>query len=478
MPVCIQKKLLQYILQPLADILQRIPAKVRTLLFVLSGVGIVAQYFYGNTNYPQPRYLVTFTFGCVMFGIMILMLLPKRLKSMPFDKKLMIPWLIVAISMLFAGISLSYDYLPDAMLFLIGYPVFYIVAGNCNCESVFQKIHLVNDVSYFLFLCVSIFFFPIDGHQYSAFFNNTNGIAFYLVVPFCFSLLGVANNKSSILTLIKDMGILATSSAIMYYTNSRTGQLAAVVAAIMLLAVNVVNERSKFVKTFLTRWVPAIGIVAIMIPGTVFLSQTVQQALITRNSETISMQQDSHASESGTTPQEGQVPSVSQTLQDFQEVQSIKFSSDRTMNSISSGRIVIWKAYLQELGIQGHSIDYDFVIGLGEEYEYLGETTRTAHMTILQMAYNYGLLAGIAYLLFNLIAGIKSIIYAICSQKSMYRYLSLIISCAYGVISILASCISPISYFIAFVYYYVQFPLMNNQTHDASNVAPASRLNT
>lgn len=187
----------------------------------------------------------------------------------------------------------------------------------------------------------------------------------------------------------------------------------------------------------------------------------------------MSLQNNNQTTDSDTDMQESETLNTGQVLQDIQEVQSAKLSTDRTINSISAGRIGIWKSYFRELGFNGHSIDYTFVVDMGPEYAYLGERTNsTAHMTILQMAYNYGLLAGIAYLLFNLIAGIKSIIYAICSQKSMYRYLPLIISCAYGVISILASCISPISYFIAFVYYYVQCPIVSTKVSNESNTSP------
>ena len=81
-------------------------------------------------------------------------------------------------------------------------------------------------------------------------------------------------------------------------------------------------------------------------------------------------------------------------------------------------------------------------------------------MTILQIAYENGIIAGILYLLFNLTAGIYSLLHALRHKEDPYAIIPLLISVAYGVYSLLASTSISFMYLATLLYYLVQFPIM------------------
>lgn len=84
----------------------------------------------------------------------------------------------------------------------------------------------------------------------------------------------------------------------------------------------------------------------------------------------------------------------------------------------------------------------------------------TAHNTPLQFAVHSGLFCGILYLLFNLLAGLKAVWFALSHPEKAYSLLPLIVAIAFGVCSMLESLKTPFTYMISMYYFFVQAPLM------------------
>lgn len=461
MELNIQKKLIQWILQPLASFMGRFSEKKRNILFVAAGLVLFFQNFLHCAGHlSSVRYLVIFTIGCLMFGLMILAVMPSEIQPVRFDKLLIIPWAIVTLFMLIAGITKSVDYLTNAILMLVAFPVFYIIA-----EDFHQILHLLFRtvrISFYIFLLISFLFFPITEQKYSSFFTNVNELSFYLSLVFCCTLIELLALKKRCVLFFSNLASAGISAALVYYTNSRSGLLAVFVMFLFTIFLVMFIDKKAFFKTFFQFFLPVILSIAVFIPSTIYIFQipsTISQAVTQPNQQPQPDQelQPSQEPQPGQTPQPAP-PTVSDVLEKVQETHDLKLSTGgKNVNNFFTGRIAIWTAFVEHLSFWGHTVEERFYI---EERK---SENSTAHMTILQYAYSYGILAGVAYLTFNLTAGLKSIRYALKRPKDRYALTPFAVSVTFGALSLFSSLISPFNYIIVFYYYLVQVPLMRRE---------------
>lgn len=456
MSMFIQNKLIRWILQPLANLSDRIPRKIRNIIFVLCGAGIFFFNVYNNSALGGLRYLYVCAFNCLMIGLMLLCTLPKELALVKFDKKLLIPWLGFTVFMLIAGLTKSVDYLADTMLFLVMFPVIFLIWNEQNFPSIVKLLIYTARVVAIGFFAVSAMFFSITGSKYASCFNNVNGFAFFMTALFVLLLIGFLTEKKTRVWRWVDLILLGICWALVYYSNSRTGQLACLIAAIGTLLLLLISAKKRLA-CLLWDILPVVLIVMISV-------QTVLPVFIATNRVTNCCREaivsifDKGDSPSTDGPEDSEPDaSVEDVLNDIQNIQNIKTETDgKTANQFATGRIEIWKGFIDHITFWGHAIEETFT------FSYRGETVTnaTAHMTVLHFAYYYGMLAGVFYLLFNLIAGVKSIIFAARRSENRWALLPLAASLAYGCISLLASTSVVFSYMIALVYYLAQAPLM------------------
>ena len=459
MEIKIQEKLIQWLLQPLENLMSRFSDKAKEILFTAAGLMIFLAYFaLNNGNLASVRYLYIFAFDCLMMGLMILSLMPKDLHPVHFDKILLTPWLIVGLFMLIAGITQSEDVLPDAMLFLVAYPVFYIIAGNCGFHKIMRMLLQTARLSFCVFLVFSFLFFPITGQQYSSFFHNTNGIAFYLVLPFCCGLIGVLSGERKRPVFFLDLAMAGISAAILYYSASRTGILSAGLALILTTLLMVLTDKKSFPQVLLRRVLPLLVSIVILIPATLYIfriPQAVSQLITTQTMQPGQTGQPDQTGSPDPTVKPGQTPeapppSVSDVMADITRANETKFfHKGGNLNQFTSGRLIIWKTYFPLLSFWGHD----------PETENGGD----AHQTILELSYNCGILAGVCYLLFNILAGLKSIRYALRRPEDRYALAPFTISITFGVLSALATTYVSFYLMTAFYYYLAQSPLMTKE---------------
>ena len=170
----IQKHLIRWILQPLANVSNRIPDKVKNIIFVLCGSCIFFLNIFKNSGANSLRYLYIFILNCLVMGIMLLCTLPEKITPIKFDKKLMLPWLGFTAFMLIAGLTRSVDYLADTLLFLVMFPIFFLVWNNGRFPHVVKLLVCTVRIVAIAFFAVSAVFFPITGSKYASCFTNVN----------------------------------------------------------------------------------------------------------------------------------------------------------------------------------------------------------------------------------------------------------------------------------------------------------------
>lgn len=68
----------------------------------------------------------------------------------------------------------------------------------------------------------------------------------------------------------------------------------------------------------------------------------------------------------------------------------------------------------------------------------------SSHFTIIQFAYQYGALAGVFFLLLNILAGLSSIRFAVLRKDIKYRLAPLAVAVAFGATSVMEAISNPL----------------------------------
>ncbi|WP_269476860.1 O-antigen ligase family protein [Hominibacterium faecale] len=128
----------------------------------------------------------------------------------------------------------------------------------------------------------------------------------------------------------------------------------------------------------------------------------------------------------------------------------------KDLNSFSAGRVEIWKAYIQQLNLKGNDIK-------GSEFP-IGDTSSkylAAHNVYLEISYRSGIIAGLLFLIFVLIAAIKALC-CLFRRKEYKEYDLFIIMAigAYGCTSLFESLVHPFSRSIVFLFYLAVIPFL------------------
>lgn len=458
----IQNKMIQWILQPLASFMNRFSAKVRERIFVCAGLMIFLAFFLLNAGKLPVRYLILYTYGCLMMGLMILSILPEKVTPIRFDRLLLVPWAIVTLFMLISGITKSEDYLLETMMFLVAYPVFYIVGNNYSFQNLVPLLLRIVRISFYMFLLIVFLFFPILGQQYTGFFRNPNDAAIYLALVFSCCLVELLSCKTLSPFFFSNLISLGICTALIYYSNSRTGMLAILLPFILSALLLLICNYHYFLKTVIRCFLPVMLSAAIFIPSTVYIFQIPQ---IVFYEISVLIEQFEQTELPSVFPfEQTKPPSVSPpasgVLEKIWDKTALKVEGEgRTLDRYSSGRLSIWKGYLKNLSFWGHSNKEKFFFSVEGIEVYVS----SSHMVILEFAYQYGILAGLFFLIFNLNAGIKSISYAVRRPQDYFAIFPFMVSITFGVISLFSTVDSSFSYMIVFYYYLVQCPLMQKE---------------
>ncbi len=467
----IQKYLIQYILSPLGGVMEKLSEKLRNVIFVLAGLGVVLHLFMDNMSMIKYRFLIFFAIDCLFFGVMILCTVSKDMKPVKFRWPLAVCWFGVGILMFVSGILNNMDYLPEAILFLTAYPVLFICWNNCSRTRIFKLLLWISKISVAVFFVLSLLFAKIVSQRYPGIFNNTNGAAFFLAVGVVCLLIEIMYVKKLNVLTVLDMILLGIGCAMLYYTNSRTGFLALILAAfggvVMYLMAHDWKENVKF----LLRMGVTVVIAVLLVNNLVYLFQ-VRTKLNLPYFDSMKGIFITPAPAPGNPPAAPDAPQDQKyfDISGFRTVMDEKGDSqNKTLDQYSTGRISIWKAYAKDLNWTGHESTPLVYI------EAVSKNIGSTHMTILQIAYESGIPAGILYLLLNLGTGFVSIWFAWKNRKERYAVMPLMITLVFGAMSMLSSCGVSLWYMTTLYYYWVQFPILADMPEERKAVLPVEQ---
>lgn len=483
-----QRILIHYLLNPLSGHMAKLSDKSRDNLFVFSGLGIFIYFLLYNARIVRIRYLFAFAVCCLFLGLMILASLSREMKPIKFRRVLAICWFGAGSLMFISGVVYNMDYLPEAVLFLVAYPILYICWNQGDPSRIFRLLLKICRLSSIVFLVISFLFAQISTVRYGGIFENVNNCANYLSLVCVCLLLEMAYEKSFNRRVIINIILFGLCEAIINYTNSRSGQLALLCAAaagsVMFLLAHGLKDNLQY----LLKVGACVAASAVMIFCLLYVLQFRQYLPIpyysnvshgmyftphwTQLVDKFTPDATSPTSPGDVTeltvPSEETIPSEETSPSEvtmptdpaffghesFEELSNVKNdTTGKNMDQISTGRLSIWMAYLQKLTPFGVAQKEPVYIDL------LYKNINTTHMTILEIAYESGWIAGILYFLVNVISGFMSIWYAWVHRKEPYALMPLMVILTFGVDSVLRTTNISFHYMTTFYYYLMLFPL-------------------
>ena len=462
----VQENLIRFVLNPLGRLMEKLPGKLKTALFYFGGAVLFFLYFFNASTYRFSRYLVVFAGGCLAVGIMVLSTIPGSFRRIKPDRLLSNCWFAAGAFMLISGILYNSDNFSDAIMFLVVYPLVWYVWCQKPISEIFRLLSRLCIHSFEVFLLVSAMFFPVHQAQYPGLMNNVNEAAAYLSLVFAVLMVELLETPGYTLRYWGNLALSGVATTLVFYTNSRTGQLACIVVFVVVTGLHLYNNRPCWGKIVLRRVLPVAISFLIFLPTTVYglqgirwveqkATQTITQWIQVEDPD---FPEENISEDDPDFPEENISEDDPQThgVQGFFEKNEGKTSFDgKNLNQISTGRLEIWRVFAGHVRLFGTDEEVRFFVPSRNDY-YV-----TSHNTPLEFAVYSGIFCGILYFLFNLLAGLKAMGYAVKQTKENgYKLLPIAVTMAFGVCSMLGSLKTPFTYMITVYYFFVQAPLV------------------
>ena len=494
--MAIQQLLIRLLLEPLSRITGGLRDKTKDNLFLLFGTGIVLYAFLYHMQVIQWRYLYSFAMCCVLLGLMILVTLPKKLEPVKFRPFFSVCWFGVGGLMLLSALRNNFNYLPESLLFLVAYPIIYISWGNGDTIHRFRTLLKLAKITCVIFFVLSFLFIKITTRRYGGIFYNVNNCGSYLALASACILLELLYEPESTKRNVFNILLYGMCYGMVTLTNSRSGKLALLAAAFVGVVMYLLsNDRKNKKKVFLNLagcFLASMVMVSCLLYvfqlrqylPLPYYNQKTQSFYMTENwikffeqkkqptLRPVKPAPGSNNSDGALVvgpdaipfePDEGYVESTTEPTdpveffdaESFQQFGDNKTSTDgKTADQITSGRLSIWKGYVKRLKWLGVPQKETLYL---EDYKVEIHTT---HMTILEIAYESGIFAGVLYLLVNLTSGLLAIAYAWKNRENKFAAMPLMVILAFGIVSVLGSFNSSFNYVLTLYYYLLLFPLI------------------
>jgi len=394
----------------------------------------LAALLYGASVLPNVHLLVKCIVGAGLMGLIIVFTMKEELHVVKWNKKITVLWLALGIVQLFSGLFVSREYLPMAVIWIVLFPMLFLVWNNRkDYERLFCEVAIAGDICFVILAGISVCGYSFNVLNYGGFLKNPNGLGQWITFAYPLILFLYSKQKKNIWKVCF-MVQAALALVLCIASRSRTALLAVLFMSVLFVIYRVWNMSrvAQFYKSFFC-FVLCFVLVAcacLIINTFVLEEQAMQSGL-----------------------NDSFLTRLTANTRRFIFGWSERFAgadkADTSINSYSSGRIGIWKKTIESLNWKGHPSREHIIVDRN------GNVGNNTHNMILQFAYDNGIVAGIIYVLLIACSGFKSLKKAkenIHDERSVYPYV-LIIHAGYGVTCMLASINLPFLYMISFLYY-------------------------
>lgn len=448
------QKMFSSLLNPVSRAMCKVSDRTRSVVLTISFFMMFLMHLFINVFTVKPRLLYECIYICIFFAIVILFSLKGELKPLKFNKLITIPWFVTTLLILLSGIIVSYQFLPFGMFLLIGLPCFYFVWGNRGDFSVLYNsialgaLHMMT-----VTVILSLLFAPLKlGARYMGIFTNLNGFAFICCAVTPFAIYGFF--KWNGFKKWYSLYILVTTVVFVIFSGSRTGIISLVACGAAWLLFSIVSSsgfKSFVKKVVVPSLIMLLALVVVFFVHGWALTQ-VNQYVGTDIVEVVNAIQLKCFNESDYyeyNNDRGNGTADSNIFYYLTNMSDRLETGGKEANTYSSGRVIIWETYFKELNLTGHSSLYKFDIpdrGV----------SATAHNNILQVAFDSGIPAGVAYTVCCIASGLLAFLLAIKNRKKGIDWaLPFIVVCGFAPVALLATAYIPFENINALGYYVV-----------------------
>lgn len=364
---------------------------------------------------------------------------------------------IVGVSFIVNGLMMrvvAYSIIGVIFAFMI--PAAQFALATCDSKLVISRFCMATILSYFIFFAANMYYGPVlVNFQYGAIMGNGNLLGYFLIIVIISFVYFLLQKDISFKLRAVCWGCLVSALSMLVFTSSRTSALA-VIGSMGFLLIIVIGKRDRSSKLKITKQrVITLVVITVIVPLLMFfMLTTVRRSVIKLVRWVHNL---------------GSSPSTSQTGQDLHEDEEGEYSLGYYMKGLdgqggedafTSGRIIIWRDFIKNVGILGHSSETREVIEETRHYE-----NAHAHNVYLQVAYSAGLIAGVAYLALVVFVGVKVLIWFIAVMRSREKYTleKVISSCfviGFAVVSLTSDGYMVFNYYPTTMFWFLAFAFM------------------
>ena len=167
-------------------------------------------------------------------------------------------------------------------------PFAWLIWGQGNFSKIAHMLCQLCRWAFVVFFVISFLFFPISSAQYSGLMYNVNGTAFFLSLVLACLTAELWQREKIDAAFWRDLVLIGLAGAMMFCTNSRTGELAVLCAWLFGGILYLIKNKKNLGRTLVSRILPIVASVVILIPVTVYagvairpVSQTLAEAAYT-----------------------------------------------------------------------------------------------------------------------------------------------------------------------------------------------------
>ncbi len=433
-----QQILLDKVLNPIANLYKGLSERARDIIFTTS-VALLLIYNVFKSLIPDVvPYIAVYIFGSLCFFAAIFAMMKPNMKPVEFRKIPLVLWLLGSGLICITSIIYNADWLSEAFLMLVLCPLSFIVWGNVDHQRVLRLISKSCIISFLVHIVSSALLVPVEDRQYGGMFNNVNGAGQYLVLIFVCLLVECMRKHKRKWVEVLCFILLGMCSALIFYTNSRTGLFSAIAVFMVVGIIYIFREWRTCKKEVMLRILAMILCVSVMLPTTIYIFRGCYKYSGWLRELT------AFEFVSGTDANEGGFASFFEYAKQKTEI------ADKNMDEISTGRTAIWKAYLSNSTFIGSEVEESFFV------ESRNHNYSTAHMIWITYAFRHGYICSVILFLYSIIMCGVAFVYARKGRGDPWTLLPLAITIVFLITSALASINTPYSYMLTICYYFVQ----------------------